>query len=991
MDPLRLDLAGVHEYQQNRAPFLMIDAAEEGIPGVSAKGHKDLRDEWFFAVHWPGDPNMPGMLQVEALTQLGALMVLTLPGHKGKRVYVTSASHIRWSRKVVPGDRLDLETKLLTWKRGLGKCSGTASRNPKETLFVSPKATCSSRRDRANSSLSSCGKKARFPPCGSAAGRGIGPCSISLNNSLDDRHRLPYPPHTPSMARHKKKHPQQLRDPVALIAEARAQMAAGDFRRANEMVRKAAFRDPANPEIPILEYLVRTKLGEPAAEPSILRTGNFPPQWLGEVVRYAPLPTALRCCQENTLHEILADRLICENGWPHLGQLSGAHPLAQGALVMQSVAAAGNLGQWQVAEAHMAIVPRQSPYAPWRFFCKAMAAFAAQDLEATHQAVARLPPHFVFYDIAQALTGQREPYKGLFSTETTPAPVRAHQEAFVQKLQRGCLNGLKPHLRALAEHIAPENPGAALPSLLLLTGRAAQTENLPLSSVLALTDKAELQKQLRFLFASYQHDAWPIEEAADYWDTLSSDVAKSVLLEHLIRSAQDVTCPGCVQKSSAPLLSRFTKLCQKETLRSALMRESVQRDPSHPEGWQLLISVLKAAEDKPKKRILGEALQQYTEAFPDNPEPWLELTRLYQSRGAYRRAEQAVAAALARAPYDDRIQEQRAIGLLHSARHNRRRRKYALAQRDLETARTFARPTMQPLLWVQEQALLWQQEKTVTLDTSPSPLARVLLAHEIDHPDAKRSLCKDLLSLPSATLRSLFLPLPEDWQALSGIGSAHFVLREVWAELFTRFTLEDFVAVLPSMISVAASRLLKPEIERRLRQSREPLLCFAAALVDALDEQIPRGRPFLDALAAASAKEQEIAKTLAKEAARHVPHGPLAIALQKFDFAFLERLPRSEKELVAALEALIDDTDDYSIEEEIKDFEKMLDEAGVRGASRRDIKLFRGYFRSQPSERRNLDSLARRASSAQLSYEAQVMLDKEPKKRILPSTLGLPF
>ena len=130
MENLRLDLNGIHEYQQNRYPYLLIDFAEEVIPGVSAKGYKDLtQKDWFFECHWPGDPNMPGMLQIEALIQMAALMVLTLPGNKGKIVYLTSANNIKLSKKIVPGDRLDIETKLLSWKRGVGSCSSLGSVN----------------------------------------------------------------------------------------------------------------------------------------------------------------------------------------------------------------------------------------------------------------------------------------------------------------------------------------------------------------------------------------------------------------------------------------------------------------------------------------------------------------------------------------------------------------------------------------------------------------------------------------------------------------------------------------------------------------------------------------------------------------------------------------------------------------------------------------------------------------------------------------------
>jgi 3-hydroxyacyl-[acyl-carrier-protein] dehydratase len=107
---LRLDLGGLHAYQQNRHPYLLIDAADEVVPGVSASGHKTL-----------------AMLQIEAMVQLCALTVLTLPGNKGKVVYLASATNLKFSRKVVPGDRLDLETQLRSWKRGIGVCSGVGS------------------------------------------------------------------------------------------------------------------------------------------------------------------------------------------------------------------------------------------------------------------------------------------------------------------------------------------------------------------------------------------------------------------------------------------------------------------------------------------------------------------------------------------------------------------------------------------------------------------------------------------------------------------------------------------------------------------------------------------------------------------------------------------------------------------------------------------------------------------------------------------------
>ena len=122
---MKLDKKKILEYQQNRSPYLMIDFVEKIVPGKSAIGYKDLKeDEWFFKVHWPGDPNMPGMLQIESLVQMCALSILCLPGNKGKVMYLTSANNLKFIKKILPGSRLYIETKVKSFKRGLAICEG---------------------------------------------------------------------------------------------------------------------------------------------------------------------------------------------------------------------------------------------------------------------------------------------------------------------------------------------------------------------------------------------------------------------------------------------------------------------------------------------------------------------------------------------------------------------------------------------------------------------------------------------------------------------------------------------------------------------------------------------------------------------------------------------------------------------------------------------------------------------------------------------------
>ena len=125
MNKLKLNNKGILEYQQNRPPYLMIDEATEVIPGASAKGFKDFKDdEWFFKVHWKNDPNVPGMLQIESLVQMAALAILSLPGNKGKVVYLTNANNLKFFKKIVPRSRLYIETKITTFKRGMAFCEG---------------------------------------------------------------------------------------------------------------------------------------------------------------------------------------------------------------------------------------------------------------------------------------------------------------------------------------------------------------------------------------------------------------------------------------------------------------------------------------------------------------------------------------------------------------------------------------------------------------------------------------------------------------------------------------------------------------------------------------------------------------------------------------------------------------------------------------------------------------------------------------------------
>ena len=132
-----LDNKDILTYQRNRFHYLMIDVAEDVVPGKSVKGYKNLTaNDWFFKCHFPGDPNMPGLLQIEAIVQLSALAILTLSGNKGKVMYLSKISNSKFKKKVIIGDRLDMYSEVIYFKRGIAKFQGKATVNENKACEV---------------------------------------------------------------------------------------------------------------------------------------------------------------------------------------------------------------------------------------------------------------------------------------------------------------------------------------------------------------------------------------------------------------------------------------------------------------------------------------------------------------------------------------------------------------------------------------------------------------------------------------------------------------------------------------------------------------------------------------------------------------------------------------------------------------------------------------------------------------------------------------
>lgn len=124
-----IDAYEIQQYQQNRYPLLFIDFVEEVVPGERAIGHKNFSyNEWFFPAHFEDEPNVPGFVQMEALTQMFLMTFLTIPGNEGKKTaFIRSESEFK--RKIIPGECMDIEANLESYRRGLAKGNAVGTVN----------------------------------------------------------------------------------------------------------------------------------------------------------------------------------------------------------------------------------------------------------------------------------------------------------------------------------------------------------------------------------------------------------------------------------------------------------------------------------------------------------------------------------------------------------------------------------------------------------------------------------------------------------------------------------------------------------------------------------------------------------------------------------------------------------------------------------------------------------------------------------------------
>ena len=127
MSDIVITLEQIKEMLPHREPFLFIDAVTRLEPNL-IEGYRDIKaEEFYFAGHFPGFPVMPGVLMVEAIAQVGILLVCEArEKRQGRKTLFAGIEKVRFRRQVQPGDRLLLSADIVNGRSSVYKIHGTA-------------------------------------------------------------------------------------------------------------------------------------------------------------------------------------------------------------------------------------------------------------------------------------------------------------------------------------------------------------------------------------------------------------------------------------------------------------------------------------------------------------------------------------------------------------------------------------------------------------------------------------------------------------------------------------------------------------------------------------------------------------------------------------------------------------------------------------------------------------------------------------------------
>jgi hypothetical protein len=584
-------------------------------------------------------------------------------------------------------------------------------------------------------------------------------------------------------------------------------------------------------------------------------------------------------------------------------------------------------GKWEDAYLEMKLLPRKSPYAEFKLFCRGMVAFYADDDSGMLQAFNRISQDFSLYPLIQELKVIASPMESLkkkgYAINKTgflwDGPVQLDRQIghLISAADNYKEKELQTSILSIAKALYPNRAEwAAFHILTLLLARQIiQQENPGFILDVASVILNKNDYQLFITKFKYQYGKHPFLNAARYFDCLSTEykrpesqsLAKAMILFQTAKRWF---------KNRDSLLSRGLKYLSKELdltyknneeLLLSLICKGLSYDPLNRKGYELLTEIPRTG--RISKNLVEEYLLIMRDKMENDPFPCLELAELYYEKNAFRKAETVLKEAMKRAPHDNRVIERHIISLLISADKNYSRDKMHLVQQDIQKAQQIECKALLP--YVLERSILYDlfkspdKLKEVTqkyfqlLNVAEAMHCMSLLYLEKDRmyrPDNRQlnemlvSMYEKILTLTGAEILFILRPIPKKIQSLFKVPAIVSLYEKLIPKIFKCLDDTEVIALFDILLSPSTTTLILKEIKRRMHAAapdRQLLLKFYQVTIWHLENKKNNSDLFMAIIDQAKGhvleEIRELSKRLSKRAA-----GNLKRALETFDFGLME-------------------------------------------------------------------------------------------------------
>jgi tetratricopeptide (TPR) repeat protein len=673
----------------------------------------------------------------------------------------------------------------------------------------------------------------------------------------------------------------------------------------------------------------------------------------------------------------VAYRLMMTDDWQPLEMLESSHPIRRDSLPVREAVSRMNQAEWEEALQVLKVVPRISPYAPIKLFCRAMVLFYQENDNEMIQTLSRIPDDF---PLSACIESMKQSVGGNIDSEKSSRPYYDCSlwggAANLDKLVTGILTSLKnrqikqlkSYISDLAKTIFPESPVVAIQQILEILLYSPQRNDIYPSDFIDMCESLLPKKRsvLVLLKSNQDNPRDYVGELMDYLDCLSSEISD---LENrnmvwgmiLLYAARKLNAKKYSQKGIGRVNDANSKLlgipegCNdvNEAVLCLVVR-SIELDPLNRNAYEFLIDLPRHSREAKDK--VEDSLQKMSTEFPDDPFPCLELATLYYEKNAFRKAEHVLDEAARRAPHDNRVIDRSALSLVISACTNLNRKKHHLVLSDLEKAEAFNSKRISPI--ITEKKILFDlithpdQFSKITVDFCPQlnildriRVMALLILDMKSHGKPFTSILTESLgkwltreinrlTLTTTDIITLLSPFPKECQVVLPDKHIAVFLLGINKDLFGIIPDAELISIFELLFHQDILSFMAEELQKRLRKKNQTQVLsmqFFLITIGRMAQISWCKESYQNVLAKADPALKKELETLSKKLSRHAS-GFLKSSLEHFDFSPLEGsflpfgFPGSR---YPELDDDFDDDDDDDDDDDWEDFDEIQDTADM--------------------------------------------------------------